>query len=744
MIKRRWMGIGAGVLAVALVAVLLLAVRGSAVPVPPGALGDVYGDSAVPVYLGGEPAGSPDQPVGENDRLALYYDPQTPAIRILDKRNGFVWSSAFDPANYSQEADDSLRQGLSVFCQIVYTDFDAVTSMANSNDEGVQVTAERLENGVCLTFDFQDYGIRLPVEVWLDGGSLIVRVPQEKLVEGGDYALLSVDLLPLLGASSNGEDGYMVYPDGCGAIYRYKEQIADIPAQMYEDIYSPMLLDYDDVTSAAGRGEKNILLPAFGVVKGENALAGYVCQGDDSGYIRLQPSGYGYLINRLNAGITYRKTYKFQTPDGSEEFDIERQRRTGDLTVRYFFLQGDEASYSGMASAVRGYLLDSGRLAESPLTQGGHVPIYTELFIGAKEKTMLWENEVTVTDFAACRNILEDLRTDGETAIIANLLGWQKEGYGRYPAHGSPSAGAGGSSGLKSLREYADESGIRLLLSENFTRGYEGSGGFSKQNEAVYSVNSLPVSSKNGDRFFLNAYRQLLKLRETLLPQYQKWGSGLAIEDAGRLVYDDYSKTGNMTREDTMAASAAMLEETKKQLGFVAVQNGNAYTLANADFLFDVPDSASGNPLFDEAIPFYQMVLHGSIPYASHTAANMSYDVRGQQLRWAEFGSVPYYLLTDQDPVALKDSEVTTVFSSRYAEMKEDVKAGVAEYTRKMAGLWNQEIREHRILDGSLRRVTYRDGSRVYVNYGEEEKQADGVTIPPRDYVVCLADGTQR
>ncbi len=29
--------------------------------------------------------------------------------------------------------------------------------------------------------------------------------------------------------------------------------------------------------------------------------------------------------------------------------------------------------------------------------------------------------------------------------------------------------------------------------------------------------------------------------------------SGLALEELGRFLYDDYSKTGNMTRMDTMA-----------------------------------------------------------------------------------------------------------------------------------------------------------------------------------------------
>lgn len=396
-----------------------------------------------------------------------------------------------------------------------------------------------------------------------------------------------------------------------------------------------------------------------------------------------------------------------------------------------------------MAGAVRSYLKRSGRLTDSALLKEEAVPVYTELFVSAREQTMLWENEVIMTDFDAAQEILTDLKSEN-VSLISSLLGWQKEGYGRYPAHSAPSGGVGGGGGLTSLQRFASENGIHLLLSENFTRGFEGVGGFAKNRESVYSVDGLPVADELGGEYFLNAYVQLTKLTDKLLPKYKNWASGLALEELGRYIYDDYNESGNMTRLDTMAAYVQMAQATREQLGLAAVQNGNAYMLSSADFLFNLPDASSADPQLDESIPFYQMVVHGSIPYSSHIAANMSYDERAQQLRWAEYGSLPYYLLTENDPVALKDSYVTTVFSSRYEELKTELHEAVAEYSRKMDGLWNQEIRKHSAVDELLKQVVYADGSCVYVNYDTVPREVDGVTVAPRDYTVCLPDGTQR
>ena len=46
------------------------------------------------------------------------------------------------------------------------------------------------------------------------------------------------------------------------------------------------------------------------------------------------------------------------------------------------------------------------------------------------------------------------------------------------------------------------------------------------------------------------------------------------------------------------------------------ITGGNAYALPYADQIVNVPMESSHFNIVDETVPFYQMVIHGSIDYA--------------------------------------------------------------------------------------------------------------------------------
>ena len=69
----------------------------------------------------------------------------------------------------------------------------------------------------------------------------------------------------------------------------------------------------------------------------------------------------------------------------------------------------------------------------------------------------------------------------------------------------------------------------------------------------------------------------------------------------------------------------------------------------------------------DENVPFYQMVVHGSIPYSSDPG-NLSYDLRYHVLKWVEYGCMPYFELTFQKSINLKNTEYSRLFTSYYSQ----------------------------------------------------------------------------
>ena len=80
-------------------------------------------------------------------------------------------------------------------------------------------------------------------------------------------------------------------------------------------------------------------------------------------------------------------------------------------------------------------------------------------------------------------------------------------------------------------------------------------------------------------------------------------------------------------------------------LGGVAVNQGNAYVLDRVSRIRRAPGGDSSFFFADETVPFYQMVLHGIVPYTTDPG-NIGPDFAGQKLKWVEFGSEPVFLLT--------------------------------------------------------------------------------------------------
>ena len=59
-----------------------------------------------------------------------------------------------------------------------------------------------------------------------------------------------------------------------------------------------------------------------------------------------------------------------------------------------------------------------------------------------------------------------------------------------------------------------------------------------------------------------------------------------------------------------------------------------------------------------QATPFYQIVLHGVLPYTS-IALNLGENGQDDYLRAIEYGAIPYYQIMDAENFALKDTDST-------------------------------------------------------------------------------------
>ncbi|MBQ7364994.1 MAG: hypothetical protein IJW46_05300 [Clostridia bacterium] len=110
---------------------------------------------------------------------------------------------------------------------------------------------------------------RLALEYTLNEEGFEVRLPANSIRFNEDmYRLISIDVLPYFGTTSNDYTGYTFIPDGSGAIIRNEEIIADGKNQysIRGQIYGPDF-SYHNITSHYNGKDKIMHLPVYGAIE---------------------------------------------------------------------------------------------------------------------------------------------------------------------------------------------------------------------------------------------------------------------------------------------------------------------------------------------------------------------------------------------------------------------------------------------------------------------------------------------
>lgn len=732
---RRWLKIGLAAGAVLLAAVIVLTMTLTRTAADYSLLPDRAVNA--PVYRD-EPLGDGGiLTVGETGGRRLLYDRENVVFTVEDIATGAVWSTGVEEDYFTPALQvPVVRKDMRKLCQVGFTDFAGKDDSFSSARTDYQVTEKRLENGIALELAFPDYQIGFTLEVWLNAYGLCTRVPADSLKETGTYGLTSLSLFPMLGAALDSEDGYIVYPDGSGSLFTFERgDTAEGRNPITTPVYFPASFDLDEVEAADQSRQYSLQLPAYGISRGRTAMAAYILDGDTNCTITANPSGYIYEINRVNATITYRKSYSYVTPSNIEVTEMERTISAGDYTVQYLFMQGEEpVSYGRLAGALRTFLLETGRLHR---VEAAAMTTNLQLLMGTTQDSMLGTSFVELTAYDDARRIVASLGDATQDHLRVLLLGWEKKGYGLYPAGDSAAWQLGGAGKLKGLNAWLAERSIASYLVVNTVDASIKGAGFNQNAQAVYNERNLPLTNAESDRFLLNPLLELQALVKGRLSGYAKLnGAGVAFDGIGRRLYDDYREDRRLTRAQASGAFAAMMARTAAAGMRAGAQAGNAYVLPYADYLYDLPQSNAGLPLLKRAIPFYQMVVHGSIPYSGAVPGNMAPDFETEKLRWIEYGCEPSFLLQYQTSDRLKGSYVTEAFATDYANWVQTIDRCAAEFRGELGFTAGQAMIDHRVADNGMVIVTYEQGERIYINYGAAPLTADGVTVPAKSYIV--------
>lgn len=683
--------------------------------------------------------------VAESDAYELYYYEPTFSIKLVDKATGAVMESTL-----SEEKDDGtanktwtgyMKSGI-----VVYAIRGTVNSfqldMVNSKHS---IKSWHVDNGIYAEIAFSDYGVKLGVEVVLDGSDLVVRVPEYSIEEKKENCYIStVSLFPFLGYTYRGEEsGYMLVPDGNGALIYLEDKEGRYSTGFSQMIYgsdagfagssvgSYLWEKYEMVTSA-----NQVMAPVFGMAHTDDDFAylGIVESGDERCYIECQPNGVYVNYNRCFARFLLRDVYvqPLNNSNSGTVKTVEADRLHTDLQVRYRLLSGADANYAGMANSYREYLLDTQRITQQDCTYHTRVD-----FLGLEqEEFLMGTTDVTMTTVDNIQEIYDSLRQAGVENVLSVYKGWQKGGLYDLPINAyKADASVGGTSALTDLILQQQEKGYKLYLYNDALL----------VNERTSSTTFNVMKMINKRTFKLETNKQVYDLFYYLMPvkadaNLRQFATDYSAEGVTNLALAgitdtlfSYSNQGSFySRRDTLTSFDAAFAAIDDRMDMI-LERPNAYLWKYMDAFLDMPLGSSDFLYVDQDIPFLSMVLKGVVPMYSNYV-NFEANKHENFLQMVEAGMYPSFYLAYEDSSMLIYTNSSDLYSLEYATYMDTIVSYDAALRQLAQQTDNANIVGHEILANGVVKVTYSNGIVIYINYNAYEVTVDGLTLEALSY----------
>lgn len=682
--------------------------------------------------------------IAQTSEAVFYYNKDQDTIIVKNTTTGYMWSSAVSQDYYdSSKLNDTWKGNLKSMFNFTYTNLKAgggktVTESSGARKPTIKATA--ISNGISIEYYFQDLKLGTTIELTLENNALVVNIPANKLKEEGEYGFTSIEPLPFFGAAKDNTDGYIFYPDGSGALMDYNDPAHYNVNTRSFDIYGSDLIDY-----MAGTANRQAALPVYGIKQANNALFAIITQGEYDSTIKLKPSGNVIGLNTISTEFILRKFYVDPRVKSTEVKQYDKKLMNNMHTVKYYLLDGSEANYGGMANIYRNYLINDMKVPKR-IKENDKIPLGLDLFTGIEEKKLIFNTFIPMTTFNQAKTILSKFKSKGIDAIQTDLIGWTKRGQYTSPLYFPANSKLGGNSGLKNLEDYAESNSIKMFLNTDFeyTETANKVGGYSQRNDVVYEASGMVLTNDQKDFYFFNPFAIQNMFNNKFLPNAKKNGvAGVNFTWLGDMIYSDYNKKYPSTKAQTAATFDSIMDKSSKELGLVGIDTGNAYAMKYADRIFNVKSEDSEYFSTTEAVPFYQMVVHGLIPYSCsmEEAGNLTSDLTKQKLKWVEYGYMPYFQLTYQSSEKLKYTYYNNLFTSQYDDWIDKATDIYKEFNDRLSGLWSQFMVNHEKVSEDVYKVTYENGTKVYVNYNDSPITVEGNTIKANDYLVVDKGG---
>lgn len=685
--------------------------------------------------------------VGESSSYRLYMEEGSFAIRVESKIDGFIYGSSISTKDDNLPNFNTTWEGIvNSAVTIKYYSYNDTTGAYTSVEESFLKSEdstyeyELISNGFEATLYFGESGISLLLRVSLDNDYLKVEIPNESVVEGDTYKLRSIKTYPFLGAVfSNSIPGYILVPDGSGALIRYQE------IDVLTDIYEFRYFGQDNSVQTALTQEPVLSFPVSGMILGINqhGFISIVEDGAPNASLVVSPAKnnlkYYYTYNEF----LYRSLYQSplsesQAASSSGRLVIEDGINTCNVVLKYKFLSGADANYVGMASAFQSYLIEEEMIVDH-VDDGDAEKLFIEV-IGSETKTgFIFDEYLQMTQYSELKSILEEIASWDVNPLVS---------YKGYSSSGNTSSGLivdniskklGTRQELLELINYAEEQDIDLYFFLDPVKVYDDAK-FSIYKDIAKRINQnfMMSSGFTKDIYYISPARSVSAYLDSVAKLKQEEITMYSVGSVGNTLFSDFSDKSNpVDRNEAIDFYQTMFESSSDP---VILYQSNLYTLKYSDVYLLLPLSSSRYRIYSDTVPFIPYVLSGLLdkyaPFSNFTSSS-----RIELLKMVDYGVYPSYIITNQTAYLFQDTELKQIYSSSFSTWKEKMEFDVNFVSSALNAVVDEKPISRERLETGVYVVEYTGGVSIYLNYTNNTVSVDGHELNPLSYEVVNSDG---
>ena len=596
-------------------------------------------------------------------------------------------------------------------------------------------SAEDYERDTQLSEDSGSVSAKLQLSVALEyvltDDGFTVTVPSDSIsYDTSAMTLIDMSVLPDFEAVSVSEDAQFFVPDGCGALINSNNGVnkdMDYRQRVYGEDELLMTSFSEDPQNS------EICLPVFGALRGTQSFLAVITEGEGYAYINASVSGEATNYNRVYASFVPR-AYVSQTSNAIEDtqnYVSAKTELSKPISIKYT-LFGSGCDYKTLAFGYRDYLIENDMLKKSGTTYDVDLFIINSVIMQDSIIGIPVTGNESVTDFEQTGEIIDEIASDGRYAVSTVLLAWCNGGSNNsLMTSVNPLSVLGGDKLLEGLLE---KGGV-----------YEGVNFFSAKKSgksekySARDINGLSVSvydffSAEKQENYIISPSYYTDIAKKFIEANSRYGKNLCDLYSAKLLSADYNENLPVDRQDAVAKSREMLEVLKNGSETLKLCGANSYAFEFADTLSDIPLRSSGKYIFNEEVPFLQIVLSGMLPYSGE-ALNLSDNYRASLLRCIELGAIPRFELMHAENTELVNSPENR-YSVNYDMWREDLMKA-CEISRKCREATDGSRIIDYVSDGIFSCTTYENGVKIYVNYADSPAETpEGETVEATGYIV--------